>query len=87
MRLVNIGFGNLISAERTVSIISPDSAPIKRMIQDQRDKGMLIDASFGRSTRSVILTDSGHVILSALTPEVLAQRFSDKTEEESSSHE
>lgn len=87
MRLINIGFGNLISAERTVSIVSPDSAPIKRMIQDQRDKGMLIDASFGRSTKSVILTDSGHVILSALAPDVLAQRFSDKNEEESSSYE
>ena len=87
MRLINIGFGNLISAERTVSIVSPDSAPIKRMIQDQRDKGMLIDASFGRSTKSVILTDSGHVVLSALAPDVLAQRFSDKAEEESGSHE
>ena len=82
MRLINIGFGNLISAERTVSIVSPDSAPIKRMIQDQRDKGMLIDASFGRSTRSVIVMDSGHVILSALTPEVLSQRFSETAEEE-----
>ncbi len=87
MRLINIGFGNLIAAERTVSIISPDSAPIKRMIQDQREKGMLIDASFGRSTKSVILTDSGHVVLSALAPEALAQRFSDKAEEENNDHE
>lgn len=82
MKLINIGFGNLISAERTISIVSPESAPIKRMIQDLREKGMLIDASFGRSTRSVILMDSGHVILSALTPEVLFQRFEDKTEED-----
>ncbi len=87
MKLVNIGFGNLISAERTVSIVSPESAPIKRMIQDMREKGLLIDASFGRSTRSVILMDSGHVILSALAPDVLAQRFTEKTEEDSSEHE
>ncbi len=82
MKLINIGFGNLVSAERTVSIVSPESAPIKRMIQDLREKGMLIDASFGRSTRAVILTDSGHAVLSALTPEVLFQRYSEKTEEE-----
>lgn len=82
MKLINIGFGNLISAERTVAVISPESAPIKRMIQDLREKGMLIDASFGRSTKAVILTDSGHAVLSALTPEALSQRFSEKTEEE-----
>lgn len=87
MKLVNIGFGNLISAERTVSIVSPESAPIKRMIQDLREKGLLIDASFGRSTKSVILMDSGHVVLSALTPEVLSQRFSEKTEEDIKEHE
>ena len=74
MKLINIGFGNLVSAVRIVSIISPESAPIKRMIQDVRDRGLLIDASFGRSTRSVIVTDSGHLILSSLTPDVLAQR-------------
>ena len=74
MKLINIGFGNLVSAERIVSIVSPESAPIKRMIQDVRDRGLLIDASFGRSTRSVIVTDSGNVILSSLSPEVLAQR-------------
>ena len=87
MKLINIGFGNLISAERTVSIVSPESAPIKRMIQDLREKGLLIDASFGRSTKSVILMDSGHVVLSALTPEVLSQRFTDKTEEDIKEHE
>ena len=74
MKLINIGFGNLVSAERIVSIVSPESAPIKRMIQDVRDRGLLIDASFGRSTRSVIVTDSGNLILSSLAPEVLAQR-------------
>ncbi len=82
MKLINIGFGNLIHDGRVISIVSPESAPIKRMIQDVREKGLLIDASFGRSTRSVILMDSGHVILSALTPEVLSQRFTEKTEEE-----
>ena len=71
MKLINIGFGNLVSAERIVSIVSPESAPIKRMIQDVRDRGLLIDASFGRSTRSVIVTDSGNLILSSLAPEVL----------------
>ena len=87
MKLIHVGFGNIVNAGKIIAIVSPDSAPIKRMIQDQRDKGMLIDASFGRSTKSVILTDSGHVILSALAPDVLAQRFSDKNEEESSSYE
>ncbi len=82
MKLVGIGFGNLVSAERVVSILSPDSAPIKRMIQDQREKGLLVDASFGRSTRSVLLMDSGNVILSALPPETLAERFQEKTQQE-----
>ena len=82
MKLINIGFGNLVSAERIVSIVSPESAPIKRMIQDVREKGLLIDASFGRSTKSVIVMDSGHVILSALEPELLMQRISDQSEEE-----
>ena len=78
MKLINIGFGNFVSAERIVSIVSPESAPIKRMIQDVRDRGLLIDASFGRSTRSVIVTDSGNLILSSLAPEVLAQRAEEK---------
>ena len=82
MKLINIGFGNLVSADRIVSIVSPESAPIKRMIQDVRDRGLLIDASFGRSTRSVIIMDSGNVILSALPPENIAARAQDKTEEE-----
>ena len=80
MKLINIGFGNLVSADRIVSIVSPESAPIKRMIQDVRDRGLLIDASFGRSTRSVIVTDSGNVILSSLAPDVLAQRAEEKEE-------
>ena len=78
MTLVNIGFGNLVSAERIISIVSPESAPIKRMIQDVREKGLLIDASFGRSTRAVIITDSGNVILSALQCEVIAERIEGK---------
>ena len=87
MKLINIGFGNLVSAERTVSIVSPESAPIKRMIQDLREKGLLIDASFGRSTRAVIMTDSGHAILSALSTEALLQRYSEKNEEEQKENE
>ena len=82
MKLVGIGFGNLVSAERVLSIISPESAPIKRMIQDVREKGLLIDASFGRSTRSVLIMDSGNVILSALTPETLAERFDEHFKQE-----
>ena len=79
MKLINIGFGNLVSAERIISIVSPESAPIKRMIQDVREKGLLIDASFGRSTKSVIVMDSGNVVLSALPPETLSARFAEKT--------
>lgn len=75
MKLVNIGFGNMVSAQRIISIVSPESAPIKRMIQDVRERGLLIDASFGRSTKAVIIMDSGNVVLSALTPDALAGRF------------
>ena len=82
MKLLAIGFGNLVSAERIVSIVSPESAPIKRMIQDVRERGALIDASFGRSTRSVLIMDSGNVILSALTPEALAARLDETYREE-----
>ena len=81
MKLINIGFGNLVSAERIISIVSPESAPIKRMIQDVREKGLLIDASFGRSTKSVIVMDSGNVVLSALPPETLSARFAEKIEQ------
>ena len=74
MKLVNVGFGNLISAAKIVSIVSPDSAPIKRMVQEVREKGLLIDASFGRSTKAVIMMDSGNVVLSALPPEKFGVR-------------
>lgn len=82
MKLIGIGFGNLVAAERVISIISPESAPIKRMIQEVRERGALIDASFGRSTRSVLVMDSGNLILSALPPETLAARFGEKSNEE-----
>ncbi len=82
MKLIGIGFGNLVAAERIISIVSPDSAPIKRMIQEVRDRGELIDASFGRSTRAVLIMDSGNVILSALSPEALAARLEDHPDEE-----
>ena len=78
MRLVNIGFGNLIAVERIVSIVSPDSAPIKRMVQDARDKGRLIDASYGRKSRAVIFTDSDHIILSAIQPDTINSRISEE---------
>lgn len=78
MKLINIGFGNMIAARRLLAVVSPDSAPIKRVIQEARDRGMLIDASFGRKTRSVILMDTDHVILSAITPEAVSERSMDK---------
>jgi len=80
MKLISIGFGNLISADRIISVVSPESAPIKRMIQDVREKGLLIDASFGRSTKSVIVMDSGNVVLSALPPEAIANRCENRNE-------
>lgn len=79
MKLINIGFGNLVAAERIVSIVSPESAPIKRIIADSRDKGQLVDATFGRRTRGVLITDSGFIILSALQPETIAGRYSGKS--------
>lgn len=75
MQLINIGFGNLISAGRLISIVSPDSAPIKRLVQEARDRGMLIDATYGRKTASVMIMDSDHVVLSALSTEKLAPRL------------
>ena len=75
MRLINIGFGNMISSSRLVTIVSPESAPIKRIIQDARDSGRLIDATYGRRTRAVIITDSDHVILSAIPTETIASRL------------
>ncbi len=75
MKLINIGFGSLISAQRVLAMVSPDSAPIKRLVQEAKERGMLIDASYGRKTKTVFLMDTDHVILSALTPEALAQRW------------
>lgn len=80
MKLINIGFGSLIAAGRVLSVLEPDSAPIKRVVQEARERGMLIDASYGRKTKSVILMDTDHVILSALTPEILSGRWSEKTQ-------
>lgn len=81
MKLINIGFGNMVSASRLVAIVSPESAPIKRIIQDAREKGALIDATYGRRTRAVIVTDSDHVVLSALQPETVANRLDDAADE------
>ncbi len=75
MKLINIGYGNMVSAGRVVAIVSPESAPIKRMIQDARDGGNLIDATYGRRTRAVIIADSGHIILSAIQPETVSNRI------------
>ncbi|MBW4654910.1 MAG: DUF370 domain-containing protein [Kaiparowitsia implicata GSE-PSE-MK54-09C] len=75
IRLINIGFGNIVSANRVIAIVSPESAPIKRIISDARERGHLIDATYGRRTRAVIVADSGHVILSAIQPETVANRF------------
>ena len=83
MQLINIGFGNIVSANRIVSIVSPESAPIKRIIQEAKDSKMAIDATYGRRTRSVIIMDSGHVILSAVQPETVAARAETGVIEES----
>ena len=77
MKLINIGFGNLVNAGRLVAIVSPDSAPVKRIIQDSKEKGMLIDATHGRRTRAVLITDSDHVILTYLQSETVANRLND----------
>jgi len=78
IKLINIGFGNIVSANRIVAIVSPESAPIKRIIQEARERGMLVDATYGRRTRAVIIADSDHVILSAVQPETVANRLSVK---------
>ncbi|WP_071516580.1 DUF370 domain-containing protein [Geitlerinema sp. PCC 9228] len=75
IQLINIGFGNIVCANRVVSIVSPESAPIKRIVSDAKEQGKLVDATYGRRTRAVIITDSGHVILSAIQPETVAHRF------------
>ena len=81
MKLINIGFGNLVSEERLVAIVSPDSAPIKRMVQESRERGMLIDATYGRKTASIFIMDSDHVVLSALSTEKMAHRLGVKVED------
>ena len=80
MKLINIGFGNMISASRLVAVVSPDSAPIKSMVQEARERGNLIDASYGRRTRAVLITDSDHIVLSALQPETVAGRLNGREE-------
>ena len=78
MKLINIGFGSMVSASRVLAVVAPDSAPIKRVIQEARERGMLIDASYGRKTKAVILMDTDQVILSAIGPETVAVRWQDK---------
>ncbi len=78
IKLVNIGFGNIVAANRIIAIVSPESAPIKRTISEARESGLLIDATYGRRTRAVIVTDSGHIILSAVQPETVAHRVGGK---------
>ncbi len=80
MQLINIGFGNIVSANRIIAIVSPESAPIKRIIQESKDTKMAVDATYGRRTRAVIIMDSGHVILSAVQPETVAGRLDKDTE-------
>lgn len=80
MKLINIGFGSMVAAERMLAIVAPDSAPIKRVVQEARDRGMLIDASFGRKTKAVILMDTDHVILSAIPSETIGARWMDVQE-------
>lgn len=87
MKLINIGFGNMVAANRLVAIVSPESAPIKRIIQDARDRGSLIDATYGRRTRAVIVMDSDHVILSAIQPETVANRVVEHEEDEEDENE
>lgn len=90
MKLVNIGFGNLVSADKVVAVVSPESAPIKRMVQEAKERGVLIDATFGRRTKAVIIMDSDNVVLSAILPETVAGRFNGKGEpvpEEEEKHE
>ena len=82
MKLINIGFGNMVSASRVIAIVSPESAPVKRLIQEARENRVLVDATYGRRTRAVIITDSDHVILSSLQPETVANRLNDSYDDE-----
>ncbi len=81
-KMINIGFGNVVSASRIIAIVSPDSAPVKRIIQEAKERAMLIDATYGRRTRAVLVMDSDHVVLSALQPETVASRLAEKSDEE-----
>lgn len=87
MKLINIGFGSMVAANRVLTIVTPDSAPIKRVIQEARDRAMLIDASYGRKTKAVILMDTDHVILSAISPETIYERWMDKQIEQGEEEE
>ena len=87
MKLINIGFGNMVSAGRLVAIVSPESAPIKRIIQDAKERGTLIDATYGRRTRAVLVMDSEHVILSSVQPETVANRMGGSQEDETDEQE
>ena len=87
MKLVNIGFGSLVAANRVLAVVAPDSAPIKRVVQEARDRAMLVDASYGRATKTVILMDTDHVILSAIAPETIYARWMDKQVAESEEEE
>ncbi|MBR2901819.1 MAG: DUF370 domain-containing protein [Clostridia bacterium] len=80
MKLVNVGFGNMVSSDKLVAIVGHQSAPVKRMIQEARDSGYLIDATYGRKTRAVIIMDSGHIVLSAIQPETVSGRFDDNSD-------
>lgn len=80
MKLVNIGFGNMVSADKVIAVVSPDSAPIKRIVQEGKESGSIIDATFGRRTKAVIIMDGGMVVLSAVLPETVASRFNGKEE-------
>ena len=80
VNLINIGFGNIVAGNRVIAVVSPESAPIKRIVQEARERGMLIDATYGRRTRAVIITDSDHVVLSAIQPETVSHRLDDKKE-------
>lgn len=87
MKLINIGFGNMVSVNRMIAVVSPESAPIKRMIQEARDRGYLIDATYGRRTRAVLIMDSDHIVLSALQPETVAGRLSNRENETAAEEE
>lgn len=87
MKLINVGFGNMVSAGRLIAIVGPDSAPIKRMVQEARDRGNLIDATYGRRTRAVLIMDSDHIVLSALQPETVAGRAGGKETESNEGEE